>query len=420
MKEKLKSLDLLKGIGILMVIMVHNRHFIMKDMTGLRQLINYGQMGCQLFFMVSGMALCYAWYHMAERYDNGMTPKNRILCSVRFILRRYRRLAPGFLIILCVNFGLNVLFLDVLDHSPGFIMNRTPAAIATNVLFLHGLFPDYINDVFPGGWYIGTTFLLYILFPLVLWLFEKLYALHFRLITVLPAVFLVLALFITDWITQWSHGELYMYNNSFLYYLFTNQLPCFSLGILLYFQEKKHFSRRCPLLLCTALFLLTGFISVRLYLIQKPDTVFGYLPSAAGLSFYWFAVCFLHIEQTTAKNFSKQKVSEQKVSEQKVSEQKVSNRKITSRKNSNRMLNGIAGFLASCGKNSYGMYLVHAFISWYGMKDLTYFLTLNGYEYNDLALYALLYVPSVFVIYVAGLYMGKLLTLTERSLRRKS
>jgi len=395
MKEKLKSLDLLKGIGILMIIMVHNRHFIMKDMTGLRQLINYGQMGCQLFFMVSGMALCYAWYHMAERYDGVLTFKNRLLCSGRFILRRYRRLAPGFLIILCVNFGLNVLFLDVLDHSPGFIMNRTPAAIATNVLFLHGLFPDYINCVFPGGWYIGTTFLLYILFPLLLWLFEKLYALHFRLITILPAIFLVLNLCITDWITDWSHGELYMYNNSFLYFFFTNQLPCFSLGILLYFQEKKHFSRRCPLLLCIALFLLTGFVSIRLYLLQKPDMIFSYLPSIAGLSFYWLAVCFLHIEQTPAKNFLNQKFI-------------------------NRARNGITNFLADCGKNSYGMYLVHAFISWYAMKDLTYFLTLNGYEYNDLALYALLYVPSIFVIYVAGLYMKELLNLLERCVQKRN
>lgn len=60
MKKQLNTLNLLKGIGILMVIMVHNRHFIMKDMSGLRPLINYGQMGCQLFFFVSGMALCYS------------------------------------------------------------------------------------------------------------------------------------------------------------------------------------------------------------------------------------------------------------------------------------------------------------------------------------------------------------------------
>ncbi len=151
MKKQLKSLNVLKGIGILMIIMVHNRHFIMKDMSGLRQLINYGQMGCQLFFMVSGMALCYSWFHLVSRYaapqEARLTVRQRLKCSGQFILRRYLRLAPGFLIILCVNLLLNVLFMDVLDHSPGFIVNRKPAAILTNVLFLHGFFPDYINNV---------------------------------------------------------------------------------------------------------------------------------------------------------------------------------------------------------------------------------------------------------------------------------
>ena len=61
MNQKLKSMDIIKGIGIIMIIIVHNRHFLMLDMSGLRPLMNYGQMGCQLFFFVSGFALCYAW-----------------------------------------------------------------------------------------------------------------------------------------------------------------------------------------------------------------------------------------------------------------------------------------------------------------------------------------------------------------------
>lgn len=154
MKKQLKSLNVLKGIGILMIIMVHNRHFIMKDMSGLRQLINYGQMGCQLFFMVSGMALCYSWFHLVSKnaapQEARLTVRQRMKCSGQFILRRYLRLAPGFLIILCVNLLLNVLFMDVLDHSPGFIVNRKPAAILINVLFLHGFFRTTSITSFPA------------------------------------------------------------------------------------------------------------------------------------------------------------------------------------------------------------------------------------------------------------------------------
>lgn len=388
MKKQLKSLNVLKGIGILMIIMVHNRHFIMKDMSGLRQLINYGQMGCQLFFMVSGMALCYSWFHLVSKnaapQEARLTVRQRLKCSGQFILRRYLRLAPGFLIILCVNFLLNVLFMDVLDHSPGFIVNRKPAAILINVLFLHGFFPDYINNVFPGGWYIGTTFILYALFPLLILLFEKVYSLKRPLIMIIPVIFLIVNCVLLRNIAGVTDSELYPYNNSFLYYFFTNQLPCFSLGILLYFQEKTGFSAKCPLPVSIVLFAVTCVASVRLYLMPEQNFIYSVIPSLVGLSFYWLAVSFIHIE-LCATNLPKKHF--------------------------------FTDFIASCGSHSYGMYLVHAFVSWYGLKDLSYFLTLGGNTYNDLRLYSALYLPTVFVIYVLGLYMTKLLDMIDKKLR---
>lgn len=235
MNKTLRSLDILKGIGIVMIIIVHNRHFIMKDMTGFRQIINYGQMGCQLFFFVSGMALCYSWYHLIQKEQRKSFP----VLYGKFILRRYLRLAPGFLIILAANYLLNILLMDIFHYSPGFIINCSPKAILANVLFVHGIYPDAINSVFPGGWYIGTTFILYLLFPLLVTLFQKLHTVNWFLIFPLPLLFLCLNHIL---LKQWSiasKGSLYPYNNSFLYYFFTNQLPCFLLGILLYFQENN-------------------------------------------------------------------------------------------------------------------------------------------------------------------------------------
>lgn len=399
MKKQLQSLNILKGIGILMVIMVHNRHFIMKDMSGLRQLINYGQMGCQLFFMVSGMALCYSWFHLVSKYTDSsaaqsasgrLTFKQRILCSGKFILRRYLRLAPGFVIILCVNYLLNVLFIDILDHSPGFIINRKPAAIITNLLFIHGFFPDYINNVFPGGWYIGTTFILYALFPLLIFAFEKLYSLKRWLIYIIPVILLLFNCVLVRHIAGATQNELYPYNNSFLYFFFTNQLPCFSLGILLFFQEKTNFSSKCPLPVSVILFAVACYASIRLYLMPEQNFIFSVIPSLAGFSFYWLAVSFIHVELRTVQ---------------------------TSEHILRHIGHVFTGFIASCGSNSYGMYLVHAFISWYALKDISYFLTKGGYEYNDLRLYCVLYLPSVLVIYVLGFLMKFLLDFIDKKLR---
>ena len=390
MKKQLQSLDLLKGIGILMIIMVHNRHFIMKDMTGLRLLINYGQMGCQLFFMVSGMALCYSWYHTLEKNTvsgSQLTIRQYLSYSGKFVLRRYLRLAPGFITILCVNLLLNILFMDILDLSPGFIVNRKPAAMITNILFLHGLFPDYINSVFPGGWYIGTTFLLYALFPLLVCLFEKLSALKHPWIVFIPFVLLMINCILLIFLTRLSHYTLYPYNDSFLYYFFTNQLPCFSLGILLFFQERTGFSSRCPLFVSITMFLVACGSCVYLFLMPEQNFVYTVIPSLAGLSFYWLAVCLIHLEK---RSIVKQ---------------------VKHRKHS------ILDFIVNCGRNSYSMYLVHTFVCWYGMKAITSFLTLYGYEYNDLLLYCLIYIPSVFVIYALGYYMRRLLDFFDKKLR---
>ncbi len=377
--KKLNTLNLIKGIGIIMIIMVHNRHFLMQDMSGLRPLINFGQMGCQLFFFVSGFSLCFSWEHMTCSTSS----KPVVSTYFQFLLRRYLRLAPGFLIIMISNLVLNILLMDILNFPPGFIMNKEPFAILTNILFIHGLFPDYINNVFPGGWYLGTAFLLYAAFPLLYGIMKKLF---YRLPILMNAVPIVLLLFnhcLLHWITVMTKNALYPSNNSFLYFFFTNHLPCFSLGILLYFQEKKNFSAKCPILISVPFFLVSWFLCIGMFLMPDTHYLFTIIPSVAGLSVYWLGVALIHFEKKPGKHFS----------------------------------SFFARFLAECGQSSYGMYLVHAFVCWYGMKALNYFLTINGSAYNDILVYMLLLVPSVFVVFVLGLYMERLLFWIDKKLR---
>lgn len=382
MGKRLKSLDIIKGIGIIMIIIVHNRHFIMQDMSGLRPLINFGQMGCQLFFFVSGFSLCCSWEHMTTSNPSGRF----IPMSLRFIFRRYLRLIPGFLIIMAINWGLNILLADNLDFL-GFLMNREPLAILTNVLFLHGLFPDYNNNVFPGGWYIGTAFLLYITFPLLFCIFKKLSRMPSICLAAIPLLLLGLNYCLLKHISVASGYEFYPYNNSFTYFLFTNNLPCFALGILLYFYEKKEFCVKCPLAVSIPLLIATTYLSIHLYLLPEQNYIYTLIPSIVGLAVYWLAATLIHIEKkrlSASKEFAKTCISR---------------------------------FLASCGQHSYGMYLVHSFICWYGLKTLRHFLTLNGSTYNDLLVYWLVFVPCVLAVYLLGLCMEKLLSQIDRKLR---
>lgn len=371
MNQKLRSLDILKGIGIIMIIIVHNRHFIMLDMSGLRQLINFGQMGCQLFFFASGFSLCHSWERMAPG-------KNRILC---FILRRYLRLAPGFLIFMLLNLALNMLLMDVFHLSPGFVMNREPRNILVNVLFLHGLFPDAVNDVFPGGWYIGTAFLLYIAFPPLYMVIRKLRSIRPVYMAAVPAVLLLLNVALQLCVTRGSGGALPLGNNTFLYYFFTNQLPCFSLGILLYFQDAQKEYATSP---AVPVALSAAFTGICAALSMNPPTplIYTVLPSLAGLAAYGLAAALIHAEKKQ------------------------------------RLTSPVSRFLAGCGQNSYGMYLVHSLVSWYGMKALTSLLTQNGKTYNDLLLYGLVFLPSVLLIYAMGQPVGRALGKIDRRLRR--
>lgn len=388
--SKLKSLDILKGIAMIMIIIVHTRHFTLKDMTGMRQLINYGQTGVELFFLISGIALNYSWNRFAAESNVSASFKQRY---VSFILSRYLRLAPGFLIILIINLFLNIIFIDFLGISPGFIMNRNPLGIIANILFFHGLCPQYINSVFPSGWYIGTTFILYAFFPILVLIFEKLYTFNKHSIILIPVLAFACNLIITFLLSRINSDIFYPYNNSFMYFSFINQLPVFSLGILLYFQEKDNFTRKIPLWLVLILTILSNFIAVKAFLHSDLlPLAFCVIPFLCGIAFYWLTVTFIHIEKSPVFD------------------------KIKSAKKT-QLISAICVFLADCGKNSYGMYLTHGLFCFYAIKALTTTLDNRQIAYNDLTLYMILIIPTILAVYAAGKLLNIFLNKIDRKLR---
>jgi peptidoglycan/LPS O-acetylase OafA/YrhL len=203
------AIDVLRGIAILFVVMVHSGQKV--ACTGLiNGFAEVGQMGVQIFFVASAFTL---YSSMA-----------RNLSLRNFYLRRYFRIAPLYYI--------GILFYAIyrgthLDHWHLSI-------IIPNILLVHGLYPPSTNSVVPGGWSIGTEVLFYLIFPLIF------SAIRSEKLAIQFIVSILLVNLSFQAMRIWYfHGSLAQVNNGYWYYCLSTQLPVFGFGILLYFQRSK-------------------------------------------------------------------------------------------------------------------------------------------------------------------------------------
>lgn len=142
----LESVDVLRGIAILMVIAVHSR------LNGVDATVHYwsgfGRNGVQLFFIASAFTLMASV--QGKPHSAGFWKS--------FFTRRLFRIAPMYWIGALVY----PVFFSILWKQP---IDWT--SVVANLAFVHGLVPAANNSVVPGGWSIGTEMLFYALFPLV-------------------------------------------------------------------------------------------------------------------------------------------------------------------------------------------------------------------------------------------------------------
>ena len=205
-------IDALRGLAILMVLANHVALVVPGLSPPLLAAARFGQMGVQLFFVVSAYTLCLSWQ---QRHAGEPQP------TARFLLRRFFRIAPLYW------FGI-ALFAAVHFLQPGETASGAYDAgnVLANALFVHGFVPAAQNTVVPGGWSIGTEMAFYALFPLLM-------ALLARRPGVAPALLgaaLALALNLLLQAAQGGRVE----NNGFAYFHLVNQLPVFMVGIALF------------------------------------------------------------------------------------------------------------------------------------------------------------------------------------------
>jgi peptidoglycan/LPS O-acetylase OafA/YrhL len=364
MNEKLEHVDSLRGIAILMVMLVHTAQSVPELPRWVLTITKYGQLGVQLFFVISAFTLC----HSADRRSD---EKDR---DIKYLIRRFFRIAPLY------YFGIIWYFLyrsaptslgaGSLQPAGGY----TLVNMLANFFFVHGFYPPAHNYIVPGGWSIGTEMAFYLCFPVLFLMYRKMNekgSIHFL---ILFALMTGCYYFFESWYLS-CRGVLVEKNN-FLYYNLLNQLPVFTLGILAYFLTRNQVFTRIPIVVDLFFLCLFSWVTIVLWQADSfPPNPFMFVPFTAGLAFVCLFNIFVKI----------------------------------------RMLN--LSILRRVGQVSYSMYILHFMFAWYAAQYLNRWLGDSGRPIILLGFYYLMTIVLSFALAIVsekfiekpGIHAGKML-----------
>jgi peptidoglycan/LPS O-acetylase OafA/YrhL len=243
--RKYAYIDSLRGIAILLVMLVHvgQISYLTQVTHGIKyKLIDNGQLGVQLFFLVSAFTLM-----------RSMQSRQQELHAIRnFFIRRFFRIAPMYYVAILYYTFQN--FIGFGFFSTGNIAQPIPwNGFFANLFFVHGFYPTTINSYVPGGWTIAVEMTFYLFLPLIV---SKIKTLNHSLLLVVGSL-LVAKCFQT--LIKAPFFDI----DNFVNFNFINQLPMFTLGVLAYFLLKKDAHRLSPgifLILALALLFYAYFI----------------------------------------------------------------------------------------------------------------------------------------------------------------
>jgi len=278
---KLKHIDSIRGIAILMVILGH----IGQEVRGLSMiphlLTSYGQMGVQLFFVASAYTLCLSTTNRASETHP----------IKKYAIRRFFRIAPIYYIGILGYFLVNVFLLWNKQGIIAIPTDYTFTNVIANVFFLHGFYPPANNTIVPGGWSIGTEMAFYVVFPSLFYYAKKntlgslkLGILLLIIVVIVSQLLLLLTFYFTGLLVK---------NNGFMYSNLINQLPVFFVGIGYYLFEEHQIFKRNWLFDVIVFISLTG-ISLVLW-VADVDYFFSFIPFVSALSFIFLMTIFKKI-----------------------------------------------------------------------------------------------------------------------------
>jgi len=296
--NKLQFIDCLRGIAIIMVIFNHADWYLPKMHSYAQTISNFGQMGVQLFFVVSAFTLCLS---MDRRNDSSENLKT-------FYIRRYFRIAPLYYVgipLYMLYFGVVVPYIE--GNSIGIANWYTLPNILANISFTHGFVPgDANNRVVPGGWSIGTEMIFYLIFPFIFLLYRK-YKNNDLALSLIPFVGLLISIIAINtmhiFATEVIHYDNFKYfkqNGKFLYFNILCQLPVFLMGMTLYFSA-KHFRKSTRWDKAALLFSFTGFGSIAIIFFACYTHRISILPFLPAIAFFFLFLLFKEVPSLSNK-----------------------------------------------------------------------------------------------------------------------
>lgn len=198
-----------------MVIIVHTSQKYQLP-TSMERFCDFGQFGCQLFFVISGY-MAYLSFSSCKT-------------SRVFYQRRFLAIAPGWHLTMLLFIVVNMIWKS-LGLSQVYQECHTVAGLLINALFLNGFVPFCNNNGVPGGWFIGTIMIFYAICPFLIQLIDKVK--NRRILHFIPIIAFLINISIQYLVgTVVGNFEL-SENGRFLYFNIINQLPCLLCGLLL-------------------------------------------------------------------------------------------------------------------------------------------------------------------------------------------
>ena len=218
--KKLEYITTLRALAILLVVMVHIG-IVSNGVSYLHpfitSIITNGARGVQLFYILSAFTLFLSFHHRNKE-------KRPI---TNYFIRRFFRIAPLFYVAIIYYLWQNGIGPRYWLGDATHISTENIVSTAT---FLNGFNPYWINSIVPGGGSVAIEVVFYCLLPFLFHRIKNIQqACGFTLFTLclrfILNFFLAHHVLITD-------GRLW---NEYLFLYLPNQLPVFSLGIVLYF-----------------------------------------------------------------------------------------------------------------------------------------------------------------------------------------
>lgn len=143
--SRLDFIDLLKGLAIIGVVLVHFN----------------GQWKCPNHYINTASAIgarCPQLFFIVSAFLTWMSIDKRQPFSVKgFLKKRVVKIAPLYFF--------SILLVGIIPQLK--LINWDPINVLTHILFINGLFPTYINSLMGVEWYIADLALFYLTTPLI-------------------------------------------------------------------------------------------------------------------------------------------------------------------------------------------------------------------------------------------------------------